>query len=101
MAATAEHAIPTRTYFAVFATLLTLTALTVIVASFDFGHLNDAAALTIAGVKATLVILYFMHLRHAKGLTRVFVVAGLFWLSLLLLFTFADLVTRTLVTPAG
>ena len=66
-----------------------------------FGRLNDVFALGIAGAKAGLVVLYFMHLRHASGLTRVFVIAGLFWLSLLLLFTFSDIVTRSLVLPAG
>jgi cytochrome c oxidase subunit IV len=100
MAANLEHVTSSRTYYAIYIALLCLTAATVIVASLELGHFNDVAALTIAGAKAALVVLYFMHLRHSSGLTRVFVVAGLFWLSLLLLFTLSDLVTRTLVTPA-
>jgi cytochrome c oxidase subunit IV len=101
MSTNAEPAISTRTYFTVFGTLLALTALTVIAASFHFGRFNDVIALAIAGTKAILVVLYFMHLRHATGLTRVFVIAGLFWLGLLMLFTFADLVTRSLITPGA
>ena len=101
MAAHGEHTITDRAYFTVFGLLLGLTALTVIAAFFHFGHFNDVIALAIAGTKATLVILYFMQLRYASGLTRVFIIAGFFWLSLLMLFTLADLVTRVLVTPVG
>ena len=101
MSTQVEHIVPTRTYFKVFAALLALTALTVIAASIHFGPYNDVIALAIAGTKAMLVVLFFMHLRHASGLTRVFVIAGLFWLGLLMVFTFADLFTRIRITPAG
>lgn len=96
-----EHTISTRTYFAIFAALLVLTGVTVVVAFFDFGHLNDIIAMTIAGTKATLVILFFMHVWHSSGLTRVFVLSGFAWLALLMAFTFADIITRWDVTPAG
>lgn len=98
---TSDHpVISTRAYFSVFGALLVLTALTVVAASYHFGPYNDVIALAIAGAKALLVVTYFMHLRHATGLTRVFVVAGVFWLGLLFVFTFADLVTRTFFIPA-
>jgi cytochrome c oxidase subunit 4 len=99
MSTAPEHGISTRTYFTVFGSLLVLTALTVAAASFHFGRYNDVIALAIAGAKALLVVTYFMHLRHATGLTRVFVVASVFWLGLLFVFTFADLVTRTFLKP--
>lgn len=101
MSTNAAHVVSTKTYFAVFGALLALTALTVVAASFHFGRFNDAIALAIAGTKALLVILYFMHLRHATGLTRVFVVAGVFWLGLLFVFIFADVLTRFTAVPAN
>lgn len=100
MSAHAPHADTTKTYFAVFGALLVLTGLTVLAASYHFGRFNDVIALTIAGAKALLVVLYFMHLRHATGLTRVFVVASVFWLGLLFVFTFADVFTRFTAIPA-
>ena len=101
MSANAPHVVSTRTYFAVFGALLALTGLTVLAASHHFGHFNDVIALAIAGTKAMLVVLYFMHLRHATGLTRVFVIAGVFWLGLLFVFIFSDLLTRQLSPPTN
>ncbi len=60
------HVVPLGVLAAVFASLLLLTALTVTVAGVDLGNLNLYAALAIAGVKATLVVLYFMHLRYDR-----------------------------------
>jgi len=58
-----DHVVPTRVYYTVFAALLVLTALTVWIAFYDLGVLNDVAALGIAAIKATLVVLFFMHVR--------------------------------------
>ena len=63
---------PLPIYFAVFATLMVLTALTVIVAYFNFGAWNKVIALSIAGFKATIVVLYFMHVKYASKLTKLF-----------------------------
>ena len=60
------HVVPLRVLAAVFVALLLLTALTVAVAGVDLGNLNLYAALAIAGLKATLVVLYFMHLRYDR-----------------------------------
>ena len=57
------------------------TALTVWVANYDLKQWNAIVALSIAVIKATLVVLYFMHVRYSSKLTWVFVVAGLVWLS--------------------
>lgn len=89
-----EHVTPKRTYFAVFAALLTLTYLTVAVSRIDLGRLNTIAALTIAVSKAVLVVLFFMHLRHSTRLTKLVVVGGFLWLALLIGLTMADEVTR-------
>jgi len=90
----AKHIVPKRVYFAVFFALMILTALTVWVAFFDLGAFSDVAAMGIAITKATLVILYFMHVRYSSGLTWVFVIAGFLFLVILLAFTMSDILTR-------
>jgi cytochrome c oxidase subunit 4 len=89
-----EHVVSTRTYYAIFATLMLLTALTVGVATFDLGRLNVIAALAIAVIKATLVLLYFMHLRYSPRLTRLIVCVAFVWLAILIGLTMSDDLTR-------
>jgi cytochrome c oxidase subunit 4 len=90
-----EHVIvPTRTYFTIFAALMAFTAITVAVAFVDLGLLNPVVALSIAVVKATLVVLFFMHLKYSSRLTRVTAGASIFWLAILLLLTLSDYATR-------
>jgi cytochrome c oxidase subunit 4 len=87
--------ISVKTYLAVFAALLALTALTTAIAFVDLGGFgNVAVALSIAIVKAALVALYFMHLRHSSPLTVIFAGAGLFWLGLLIVLTLSDYISR-------
>jgi cytochrome c oxidase subunit 4 len=88
--------ISVKTYVAVFLALLTLTALTTTVAFVDLGGgWNNVVALTIAVVKALLVILYFMHVRTSDRFTWVLAGAGFFWLLILLGGTLDDLLTRS------
>jgi cytochrome c oxidase subunit IV len=89
-----EHAVSTRTYYVVFAVLLACTYLTWQVAYYDLGPLNTIAALGIAIVKATLVVLFFMHARSSSRLTWIVIAAGLFWLGILLILTASDYLTR-------
>ena len=90
-----EHAHPTvKTFVAVWATLLVLTALTVLAATLELGPFNAIVALTIATVKALLVLLFFMELRYSTALTKVAVVAAVFFLMLLAGLTLADYLTR-------
>ena len=71
------------------------TSLTVIAAFYDFpGPLNVVVALTIAVVKATLVVLYFMHVKDSSRLTKITVISGVFWLGILLTLTMTDFLTR-------
>ncbi|HSA91673.1 MAG TPA: cytochrome C oxidase subunit IV family protein [Terriglobales bacterium] len=90
------HVVPLKVYFAIFATLMVLTAVTVRVAFINLGPFNAAVALGIATTKAVLVILYFMHVRYASKLTWVVVLAGFFWLGILLALTMTDYITRSL-----
>lgn len=91
----AQHVLPQKVYIFVFVTLLLLTLVTVDVAFYNFGFLNLYIALTIATCKATLVVLYFMHLRYSERLNWVFVGAGLFWLVIMLTLTLSDILTRS------
>ena len=93
-----HHLVPVKYYFGVFGLLMVFTALTVFVASFDLEHiwgpLNIIVALTIAVIKATAVVLIFMHVRWSSKLTQVIIIAGLFWLAILLALTMADYLVR-------
>jgi cytochrome c oxidase subunit 4 len=82
-------------YFAVFFALLVGTGLTVYAATLDLGRYNAVVALGIATIKATLVALFFMHVWHAsEKLTKLVVIAALFFLLLLLGLTMSDYATR-------
>ena len=86
---------PLKMYFAVFFALLLGTGLTVFAATLDLGPFNAPVALGIATIKATLVALFFMHVYHAsEKLTKLVVVAALFFLFLLLGLTMSDYATR-------
>jgi cytochrome c oxidase subunit 4 len=90
-----EHIVPVRVYLAIFMALLTGTALTVVAAFYDFPwQFNTVIALTIACVKATLVVLYFMHVRYSSRLVWVIVISALFWMGILFALTFSDYFTR-------
>ena len=83
-----------KTYFLVFGALLVLTLITTAVAFVDLGLLNTPLALGIALLKTSLVMIYFMHLRHSTFLARVFAGAGVLWLLHFMIFTLSDYLTR-------
>ncbi|HEX3544173.1 MAG TPA: cytochrome C oxidase subunit IV family protein [Candidatus Acidoferrum sp.] len=86
---------PLKMYFAVFFALLVGTGLTVFAATLDLGPFNAPVALAIATVKATLVVLFFMHVWDAsEKLTKLVVIGALFFLFLLLGLTMADYASR-------
>jgi cytochrome c oxidase subunit IV len=89
-----EHIIPLRTYIGVFLALTLLTAITTGVAYIDLGALNTVVALTIAVAKMLLVVLFFMHAKYSTGLTRVIIIAGFFWLGILITLSLSDELTR-------
>ena len=89
-----DHVISPRTYYGVFAALVTLTLVTTGAAFIDLGILNPVVALTIAVGKASLVVLYFMHVRYSSRLTWVFIGAGILWLTILIALTLSDVLTR-------
>ncbi|MBA3569135.1 MAG: cytochrome C oxidase subunit IV family protein [Pyrinomonadaceae bacterium] len=90
-----EHIVPVKVYVSIFLALMTGTAVTVLAAFQDFpGRLNVIVAMTIAVVKATLVVLYFMHVRYSARLIWVVVASALFWMGILFALTFSDYWTR-------
>ena len=90
-----EHIVPVKIYVTIFLSLLVGTALTVMAAFIDFPwQLNTIVAMTIATAKATLVVLFFMHVRYSTRLVWVIVAAALFWMAILFAFTLGDFYTR-------
>ncbi len=88
------HVQPLKVYFGVFLALMAFTALTVFAAFVNLGPANNFVALGIAVAKATLVILYFMHVKGNTKLVPVVILSGLFFLFILFLFLAADYGTR-------
>lgn len=99
-----EHIVPVKTYVGVFLTLIALTLATTGIAFVDLGGVNlphghrldfnTVAALAIAVTKMLFVILFFMHVKYSPGLTRLVILAGFFWLAILVAISMADVLTR-------
>jgi cytochrome c oxidase subunit 4 len=88
------HIAPKRLYYLVFAALMVGSILTVIVAKFDLGALNNIVMLSIACTKALLVVLFFMHVRWGSQLTWVIAGSGFVWLLLMFVLTLSDYMSR-------
>ena len=84
------HVVPLRLLLAIGTTLIALTLVTVAVTRFDLGRLNLVVAMGIAVVKATLVALYFMHLRWEKPLYTTAFIVSLGCVALFVLLTVVD-----------
>jgi len=89
-----HHIVPVRTYFIIFGLLMLGTYLTVQAAFLDLGAFNTPIAIAIAITKATVVVLYFMHVKYSPKLTWIVVIGSIFWLAILLIMTFGDYATR-------
>jgi cytochrome c oxidase subunit IV len=100
-----EHIDPLGAYIKVFAALMVLLIITMLAYLYDFGAhwgekwgvLNTALALLIASVKAFLVMMVFMHLRHATKLTWVVASAGFVWLCVMIVFSYGDYLSRNAI----
>ena len=100
-----EHIVPPTIYLAIFSALLVGTGLTVWAAFQNFHQFNIVIALGIASVKATLVVLYFMHARYSPKRTQLVIISAVFWLAIMLALTLSDYQTRVqrqsrVVSPA-
>lgn len=93
------HVSSTGFYLLILSALIVLTAITAWVAFFDFGYLNDVVALGLAFTKASLVVLFFMHVKHSPRIVKFVVVTALAFLALMLGLTYIDYASRHVVEP--
>jgi cytochrome c oxidase subunit 4 len=89
-----HQAVPVKVYAAVFLALIALTISTVAISKLELGEFNFVVAMTIAVIKASLVVWFFMDVRRSSSMTKLFVGAGLFWLAILLVFVLSDYLSR-------
>jgi cytochrome c oxidase subunit 4 len=90
----AGHHVPMSTFNIVIILLMVLLVVTVIAAFIPLGEMNMIVAMTIACIKALLVILFFMHVKYSSRLTKVFVAASFLWLTILFALTWPDYISR-------
>ena len=97
-----EHIIPWKTYLWIWLALMGLMALTAGLSQVDLGVMNTVVALCIAVAKALLVILFFMHVKYESSkMVWVMVIAGFFWLFLLLGLSMTDYLSRMYLNVPG
>jgi cytochrome c oxidase subunit IV len=95
------HVSPLSIYLTIFGALMALSAITVGAAFVNLGSFNPIVALLIAGIKATLVILFFMHVKYSSQLTKITVVLSLFFVAILFAETLMDYATRGWIAGGG
>ena len=88
------HVSPKSTYYAIFGALMILTGVTVGAAFVNLGSLNFPVAIAIAITKATLVILFFMHVKYSSRLTKMVVGMSFFFLFIMFALTMTDYLSR-------
>jgi cytochrome c oxidase subunit 4 len=97
-----SHHVPSiRMCVTVFLSLLTLTGLTVMAANYDMGAANTPVAMLIAITKGSLVVLFFMGVRHNTPLTKTVAISGFVWLFILFGITMGDYLTRAWLGVPG
>ncbi len=89
-----HHIVSPGVYLGIIGTLMLLTFVTIKVATVDLGRWNIVVALVIATFKAILVVLYFMHAKFSPRRTQLVIIAGIFWLGILLFMTMSDYISR-------
>ena len=88
------HISPKSTYYGIFGALMVLTAVTIAVAFVHLGSLNFPVALAIAITKASLVILFFMHVKYSSRLVKMIVGMAFFFLLIMFTLTMTDYLSR-------
>ena len=97
-----HHIIPLSTYFKVFGALMVLTALTVITAQVDLGGwANIVLAMFIATIKASLVLMFFMHLYYDNKTNLIFFLGSVLFLIIFITFTLLDIDYRDKIYKEG
>jgi cytochrome c oxidase subunit 4 len=92
-----------KIYGAVLAALLMLTVITVAASRVNFGSnmTNVIIAMLIASIKASLVALFFMHLRWDKPISAIIFCTSLFFLGLFLMVCYSDVASRPATEPTN
>jgi cytochrome c oxidase subunit IV len=90
-----QHISSIQTNFAVFAALNILLFATVGAAYLPLGDWHFAIAMTLATVKAVLIVMYFMHVKYSHRLTAIICAASFLWLGIMIALTLTDYMTRT------
>ncbi len=93
-----EHIASPKLYIGIFLALMVCTAATVAAAYVKLGALNIVVALAIATLKASLVVLFFMHAKYSPKRTQLVIICAIFWLGIMLALTLSDYETRHDVT---
>jgi len=89
-----HHIVSPMVYFIIFITLLVGTALTIGASYVDLGPWNPVLAIAIACAKATIVVLYFMHIKYSSKLMKLTVGAGVFTFLILVGMSLSDYISR-------
>jgi cytochrome c oxidase subunit 4 len=98
----AETIVARKVYILVWLALMALTVVTAAVSFVNLGQWSAPVAMFIASVKASLVALFFMHLRYEhQKIVWAWAVAGLFWLSILFVLSLSDYITRGFLPIPG
>lgn len=96
-----QHVFSLRTNYTVFAVLMALLVATVGASFLPMGSFHLPVAMTIAVIKAALILTYFMHLRYSSRLTWAFATAAFLWLIVLIVFTVNDYASRGWIDVLG
>ncbi|MDZ4694369.1 MAG: cytochrome C oxidase subunit IV family protein [Deltaproteobacteria bacterium] len=91
-----------KRYVVIYLILLVFTGLTYVTGKMDLGDFNIVLAMAIATTKASLVVMFFMHLWDEGNINRLVFVLSVFFAILLIVGVFGDLIFRLPVTlPPG
>lgn len=94
-----HHISPVRLYWVVFGALLVFTGLTYAVSFADLGPAALPVAMLVACIKASLVCVFFMHLKYDERFNVLVFLSSFFFMGVFFAFTMMDVTTRALVNP--
>lgn len=89
-----HHILPLKTYLGVAGVLMVFTVITIAISFVDLGGWNAVVAVFVAAIKATLVAMYFMHLKYDKKINLIIFLTAILFLAIFLSLTFFDVISR-------
>ena len=94
-----HHISPVRLYWVVFGALLVFTGMTYAVSFADLGPAALPVAMLVACIKASLVCVFFMHLKYDERFNILVFLSSFFFMGIFFVFTMMDVTTRALINP--